>query len=131
MANIRQVTPLLHVPDFAVALDFFTGVLGFEVLFRMTNYAYVEREGAGVRILEEENGTAAGAENPRTTVYFDVRDVDALYAELKPRLDALPLGNVRGPLNQHWGQRELVIKMPDGDWLAFGQPVESNNEIYE
>jgi len=52
-----------------------------------------------------------------------VRDVDALYAELKPKLDTLPKSDVHGPANKEYGQRELLILAPDGNILAFGQPI--------
>lgn len=78
-----------------------------------------------LRILEEPGRAAAALEQARMTVYFDVRDVDALYAELQPRLQMLPAENVQGPVNQHWHQRELLIRLPDGHWLAFGQPAQN------
>jgi len=113
---------MLQVPDFSIAFKFFTEILGFSAPFRLGNYAYLELEGAGVRILEERGRPPVELENARTTIYFDVRDVDALYAELKPRLAALPGGDVQGPRDQHWNQRELQVRLPDGNWLTFGQP---------
>ena len=55
--------------------------------------------------------------------YIDVRDVDRLYAELKPKLDTLPKGDVYGPVDQSYGQRELLVLAPDGNLLAFGQAI--------
>jgi hypothetical protein len=52
-----------------------------------------------------------------------VRDVDSLYAELKPKLDTLPKEDVHGPVNQPYGQRELLVLAPDGNLLAFGQAI--------
>src|SRR2546430_12234016 len=43
--------------------------------------------------------------NRRFAYYIDVRDVDGLYTELKPKLDTLPKGDVYGPVNQPYGQR--------------------------
>lgn len=123
MTGIFQITPMLHVPDLAQALDLFTRVLGFEVKFRMTNYAYLERESAGMRILEERGRKLPGVGEPRMTVYMDVRDVDALYAELLPQLRTLPPGDVQAPMNMHWNQREFHVRLPDGHWLAFGMPT--------
>ena len=71
--------------DLQKALDFFTDILGFAVPFRQDGYAYIHRETVGFRLLEaEEEQTAAGRR--RFAYYIDVRDVDALYAELKPKL---------------------------------------------
>jgi hypothetical protein len=68
-----------------------------------------------------QNGAATG--NRRFAYYFDVRDVDRLYAELKPKLDTLPKGDVHGPVDQSDGQRELLVLAPDGNLLAFGQAI--------
>jgi hypothetical protein len=57
------------------------------------------------------------------TEFLHVRDFDALYAELKPKLDTLPLGDIHGPANKHYGQRELLILAPDGDLVCFGQAI--------
>jgi len=123
LSNFIQITPFMHVHDIEAALDFFTATLGFEVLFRMDNYAYIEREGVGFRLLEQHGEDGAPPGNRRFAYYIDVRDVDALYAELKPQLDALPKGDVYGPVNQSYGQRELLVLAPDGNLIAFGQAI--------
>lgn len=56
--NIIQVTPFMHVPDIEAALAFMTQILGFRIDHRETGYAYVSREGAGLRMME------AGPGNP-------------------------------------------------------------------
>lgn len=123
MANILQVTPFMLVPEIEPALAFMTDVLGFSVDFRMADYAYVSREGAGLRLMQAGRGNPFQAGTRRFSYYFDCRDVDALYAELKPRLNALPAGDVHGPANKHYGQRELLVLAPDGNLIAFGQAV--------
>ena len=124
MANIIQVTPFMLVPALEKALDFMVGVLGFRVVLHVGDYAYVEREGAGLRILEEGPGNPFQPGTRRFACYFDCRDVDALYAELKPRLDGLPPGDVHGPADKSYGQRELLVLGPDGNLIAFGQAIE-------
>jgi len=52
-----------------------------------------------------------------------VRDVDALYAELKPKLDTLPPGDVHGPADKPYGQRELLVLAPDGELIVFGMQL--------
>ncbi|KQY27319.1 bleomycin resistance protein [Caulobacter sp. Root1455] len=123
MSNFIQITPFMHVPALEPALAFFTDILGFETLFRANDYAYVEREGAGVRILAGQGEDGAPPGNRRFAYYVDVRDVDALYAELKPRLDTLPPRDVHGPANKPYGQRELLVLAPDGNLIAFGQAI--------
>ncbi len=123
MANIQQITPVIHVPDFTAAMDFLTRVLGFRVVFQMSSYAYLEWEGAALRLLEAHHGVGASHQEARMTVYLDVADVDAMYGSLRERLATLPVGDVKGPVDQPWGQRELWVRMPDGHWMAFGQAI--------
>jgi hypothetical protein len=99
MSNILQATPFLHVPNLAQALDLFTRVLRFEIKFRIGNYAYLEGGQAAVRILEEPGRAAPVPGAARITAYIDVRDVDALYAELPPELITLPAGPVHAPID--------------------------------
>ncbi|HST36938.1 MAG TPA: VOC family protein [Allosphingosinicella sp.] len=121
--NIIQVTPFMHVPDLEAALAFMTGILGFDVPFRQANYAYLSREDAGLRMLEAGPGDPFQPGTRRFAYYFDCADVDALYAELKPKLDTLPDGDVHGPADKHYNQRELLVLAPDGNLIAFGQAI--------
>jgi len=125
MPNFIQTTPFMHVPlnEFEAAVQFFEEVLGFNPHMRLRNYVYMEREGCGIRIWGREGVDEAprGVRNFR--YYFDVRDVDALYEELKPKLDKLPKDNVHGPADKHYGERELLVLAPDGDLVCFGQRI--------
>ena len=124
MTQVHQVTPFLHVPDMAQALDFLTRVLRFELKFRAANYAYLEWEHAAVRVLEEPGRErAVPGTSARITVYIDVRDVDALHEELREQLATLAPGDVHGPMDQSYGQRELHVRLPDGHWVGFGQGI--------
>ena len=125
MGNVIQITPFMHVPDIDAAIAFFEEILGFETLFRMSDYAYIEREGAGIRMLENRGDDGAPPGNRRFAYYLDVRDVDALYAELKPKLDTLPPADVHGPADKHYNQRELLVLAPDGNLIAFGQAIKA------
>ncbi len=122
--NFLQITPFMHVDDLERALAFFNDTLGFKTLFRLSNYAYVQREMAGVRILESRNKD--GSRLPAHggfAYYVDFRNVDALYEELKPKLSWLPAGDVLGPIDQEYNQRELMIRAPDGNVFVFGQAI--------
>ena len=123
MSNILQITPFMHVEDLDKALAFFNDIVAFRTTFRQPGYAYVEREGAGIRILESHGAEGAPPGNRRFAYYVDVHDVDALYAELKAKLDTLPKGDVHGPADKPYHQRELLVLAPDGNLLAFGQAI--------
>ena len=122
--NTIQVTPFLGVRDLQASLDFYTGILGFAAYAVGGGYAYLEREQAGVRLLELE---AAGAKAVHVlTCYFDVRDVDAEYARLADKLAALPADRWKGPVDRPYGQRELMVRDPDGHIVTFGQGIGAN-----
>ena len=123
MSNFIQITPFMHVEDLEKALAFFNEILGFETLWRMADYAYVHRETAGFRISEHKAPDAAPSGTRRFAYYIDVQDVDALYAELKPKLDTLPKEDVHGPADKWYWQRELLVLAPDGNLIAFGQKI--------
>lgn len=53
MTRINRTTPFLHVPDLRAALSFFCETLPFELKFRQSDYAYIELDGCGLRMLEE------------------------------------------------------------------------------
>jgi len=126
MTNIIQVTPFMLVTSLDAAIGFMTDVLGFEIVLRMRDYAYVSREGAGLRILEAGPGNPFQPGTRRFAYYFDCRDVDALYLELKPNLERLNADDVHGPADKPYGQRELLILAPDGNLIAFGQAIAGN-----
>ena len=125
MANTLQITPFMHVADVDAAVRFFVDVLGFAVPFRQSNYAYVEREGAGIRILEHDDPAEIGTPHRGFGYYIDVRDLDAVLAEVGPKLAGLPPSDIHGPVDQHYGQRELMIRAPDGNLVVFGQSIAS------
>jgi catechol 2,3-dioxygenase-like lactoylglutathione lyase family enzyme len=121
MPQLRYVTPFLRVPDIEIAMTFLTDTLGFKVSIRAGDYAFVYRDEAAFRLVEDEPLTPRGG--GRYTSYIDVDDVDALYAELKPKLDLLPVGHVMAPCDQTYGQRDMAVIGPDGDLIAFGSPI--------
>jgi catechol 2,3-dioxygenase-like lactoylglutathione lyase family enzyme len=121
--NVIQITPFMHIDDVARAVSFFTDTLGFECLIQARDYAYVEREGAGIRILAHDVPAELGEAHRGFAYYIDVRDLDAILEELGPKLAALPAGEVYGPVDQSYGQREVMIRAPDGNLVVFGQAI--------
>lgn len=120
--NFRQITPFLHVPDLGKALDWFA-MIGFKPRTVIDAYAYVEREGVGVRIVESTQEDGTPFEPHRGFAYYvDCADVDAIVRESLPRLRAAGV-KVLGPVNQVYNQREFIIEGPDGNMFVFGQPI--------
>ena len=121
--NTLQITPFMHVADLDSAVRFFVGTLGFAVPLQHANYAYVEREGAGIRILANDRPEELGVPHRGFAYYIDVLDLDQVVRELGPNLAGLPAGEVIGPIDQAYGQRELLVRAPDGNLIVFGQGI--------
>ncbi len=52
MLDTLRITPFMHVRELEPAIAFLEEVLGFETILRVgRDYAYLEREGAGMRVL--------------------------------------------------------------------------------
>jgi catechol 2,3-dioxygenase-like lactoylglutathione lyase family enzyme len=123
VSNFYRITPFMHVPDIEAAVHFFTEIVGFECRFRQGSYAYVQREAAAFRLVENVGDDGAPPGNRRFCYYVDVHDVDAVAAELAPKAALLNDGDIYGPIDQIYGQRELMVVAPDGNLLVFGQDL--------
>ena len=120
--NFIRITPFIHVPNIDEAVTFFEK-LGFTAYLKFRDYAYVQRESVGVRMLLNCGDDGAPPGNRRFAYYIDVEDIAALHAELKPVLDTMAPADVHGPADKPYGQRELCILAPDGNLLVFGQSL--------
>jgi catechol 2,3-dioxygenase-like lactoylglutathione lyase family enzyme len=119
----NQITPFLHVPDLNAAIKFFCETLPFVLKFRDGNYAYIVFGNVALRLLEEPERVLTPDGKARVSVYIDVTSVDELRAQLRERLEKLPPDRIEPIMNKPWGQREFQVRLPDGDWLTFGQPA--------
>jgi catechol 2,3-dioxygenase-like lactoylglutathione lyase family enzyme len=126
--NFMQITPFLQVREVAATVRFFVDVLGFHAWVEGPDYAYVQREAAAVRISRASDFEASPQEKqelgPRAFFcYIDVRDLEAVVAELRPRLLTAGVRGAQGPVDQTWGQREFWVPLPEGGLLIFGQAI--------
>jgi len=123
MGNTLQITPFMHVRELEPAVAALER-LGFATIVRVgRDYAYLEREGAGMRVMARPDAIVFPADCGRFAYYIDVRDVDRVHAELRAVLEALPDGDVHGPADKGYGQRELIVRAPDGQLLVFGAEI--------
>ena len=119
-----QITPFFGVSRLDQSLAFFKDVLGFGIWSPGGGYAYAERDRIGLRLLELDDG----ALNPTGSshAYIDVPDVERLFADCEPQLQALPAARWGAPKDQPYGQREFWVRDPDGNLLTFGQGIGAN-----
>ena len=116
MPEITQITPFVMTHDIEASVAFFADILGFGCTFQMENYAFVQRDGQAIRLIEVDASCIIGEQ----MIYLDCKDVDALFDRLKSKLDRLPDDRVRPPFDQPYQQREFHVKDPDNCLLLFG-----------
>ncbi|WP_420860921.1 VOC family protein [Algirhabdus cladophorae] len=119
MSKIIQITPFVFTRSLQTSLTFYKKALGFTCTFHADNYAFVQRNGKGLRVIEVDPDADCGEQ----MIYLDCDDVDAVYKQLKPQLDLLPKGRVRAPFDQPYAQREFHVHDPDFCLLLFGTAI--------
>ncbi len=109
--------PSLEVADVGAALAFWTDVVGFEVEVTMgepPTFAMVSAGGARI--------TLAQVDEPAPTsiavAFVDLHGIDGLAADLRAAGH-----EVDGPHERPWGIRDLVVRVPGGPLVAFGEPT--------
>ncbi|MEO0622692.1 MAG: VOC family protein [Pseudomonadota bacterium] len=121
MASIRQITPMIAVADVAASAAFFIDRLGFTGhVLAAPDYAYLARDGAAIRLVAAPPDADLDALPKLASVYFDVVDVDALWAELAP---GLADQRTEAPHDQPYGMREFDV-YHGPLLLSFGQPIQ-------
>jgi catechol 2,3-dioxygenase-like lactoylglutathione lyase family enzyme len=129
------LVPELYVSDIGRSLRFYTGVLGFAVLYDRPEerFAYLIREGAALMLEQPVDPDRTWLAGPLELPYgrginfqIAVADVDTLHAAARAAGAPLLL-----PLEERWyrrgdarlGQRQFVVRDPDGYLLRFCQDL--------
>ena len=121
--------PSIRVNDLAKALDFYTGILGCEVVRGTAEEGNVALSFGEARLMLESAADFYGpgyndairqrllGHPSAIALYIEADDVDALYKRLaEDGFEAID------PLAERpWGQAEFTIADPEGNWLTFWQ----------
>lgn len=115
--------PVLRVTDLSRAIDWYTGILGFELCWRSPNDGGGEncRLKAGQSSLLLSTGSHLKNEPGLSgTLYFETSGVRELYERIRDKVDIV------WPLEQmDYGSVEFGIRDPDGYSLAFSESTEN------
>ena len=112
MANLRRVAPELPVRDLTLALEYYTGPLGFDVASVMPNrdYAVVERDDVALHLFTAPSGTAASV-----SIHVFTTGLEELHDELQSRGALITQGLVEQP----WGTRDFRVADQAGNVIKF------------
>jgi catechol 2,3-dioxygenase-like lactoylglutathione lyase family enzyme len=119
--SLRGTSPVVAVSDVAESTRFYTETLGFEQVIGNPDHGYAlfKRGEAMIAIVNAADEQALLATRTNVSAQIWVESIDALWSELKDKLEALPEGRVRAPFNQSYGTREMHVKCPDGFLMLF------------
>jgi uncharacterized glyoxalase superfamily protein PhnB len=116
-AKLNAFSVVFTVSNVAGALTFLVERLGFVEQFRMgdpMSYAIADRDAVSIQLLPAERSPETLG---RARAYVFASDVDALHAELKRRGCPIDMA----PEDMSYGMRELAVRDPYGNRIAFGQ----------
>jgi uncharacterized glyoxalase superfamily protein PhnB len=122
--KLRKVVPMMTVPDVERAIEFYRGVLAFEVVNQMEGWALLQNH--GVELMFALPNAHEPFDRPHFTgsLYFTPQDVDALWEKLKDKADIFyPIENF------FYGMREFAIRDNNGYILQFGQEIRDGEEL--
>jgi catechol 2,3-dioxygenase-like lactoylglutathione lyase family enzyme len=124
-----KLVPELTVFDYEKSLEFYTKVLGFEVMFTREGFAYLDQEGVQFMLDKyHESGWNIGElELPlgrAINFQIELADIAPLYERLKGinypfYRDIKDVWRKTGVVQS--GQREFLLQDPDGYLLRFTQ----------
>jgi len=119
---MRFTNILLWVQENKISEKFYKK-LGFEVLVSTDAYSEIQLGEFSITLVnmrdeDEFNGDSlSGIKGKGMYIYIKVDDVDAEYN----RQEKLGLKPATKPRNWEWGNREFILKDPDGYKLCFWQ----------
>ena len=116
--QFEAVTPRLPVADVEQAVAFYVDRLGFQLGWKWgspVTHASVCRDSVSLDLISAPEGRRGTA-----MAYIQVSGVDTYFSELKEK----DLGATE-PQDRPYGMRDFEVVDPDGNRLAFGEPIAS------
>jgi ankyrin repeat protein len=114
--SFEHATPILPVHDFARAMAHYQQQLGFKKRWAWgepESFGCVERDDVSLFLSAEDTPRL-----PRTAVFIDVEEVDALHREYLHSGATIR----EAPTDQPWGSREMLIEDLEGNRLRLASP---------
>ncbi|MEM8664496.1 MAG: VOC family protein [Pseudomonadota bacterium] len=123
---IEDAVSIVPVADVHRTVAFYADVLGFEarLVTEDASFAIAVHGEAAIHFVHTDSAEVLKATANNISIYIWVRNIDALFTQLQPKLATLPDGRVRPPFDQPYGMREFHVKDPDGCLLLFGENLQ-------
>jgi uncharacterized glyoxalase superfamily protein PhnB len=118
-----RIVPMIHVPNVSATADWYNSI-GFTILRTAENEGEIVWALLGCgdsRLMLNTCGKPSAKHRREVDLYIHIDDVDALYADLKDRVEV-----VEDVHDTFYGQREFIIRDFNRFWITFGQPCETS-----
>ena len=113
----------VFVRNIDTALDFYHGLLGFDVVFAYGEpsfYAEVRRDDAAFNLRHTDRSPWALDSTELDVLAIAVRTTDAESLFLEYADEGVPMHR---RLHEEYGARAFIVRDPDGNLLLFGSPL--------
>jgi catechol 2,3-dioxygenase-like lactoylglutathione lyase family enzyme len=118
MSRLLKVSPRLPVVELRRTVEFYAGVLGFEVGLlwpeKAPSFAILHRDGVSLQFHQVDNLQAGHAVD--VILSFDASDVRSIHANLEGRVPV-----EWGPEVYWYGRREFAVRDPSGYLVIFSE----------
>lgn len=123
---IEDAVCIVSVRDIGRTMTFYSEVLKFEKRFvsEDKSFAIAVHGDAAIHFVQTDHTGALEATANHTAIYLWVKQIDEMYAMLRPQLDMLPEGRFRHLFATEYGMQEFHVKDPDGCALLFGEDAQ-------
>jgi catechol 2,3-dioxygenase-like lactoylglutathione lyase family enzyme len=122
VTRFKKVMPVLRVVDLQKSVDWYTGVLGFQVVWRSPMDGGGENcllQAGSIELMLSTGAHLGGPPSLTGTLYFNVDGVEELFARISEQVEIVwPLAD------QEYGTREFGVRDGDGYVLAFAEELE-------
>ena len=124
---MRAAIPNIFVKDFAAALAYYTGPLGFKPLFVYGDVPFYARVARDAAVLALRHVTRPvidhSAGEALLSAFIEVSDVNALHAALQASGTRI----WQAPRDEPWAMRSLIVQDLDANLICFASNLVGSN----
>ena len=112
--RVERINPSLDVQDLPASVEYYVGVLGFDLYVETPALGIVESDGHQIHLRQ------GGPDSAAARVWIGVEDIATLYEQYR----AIGVKIVQKPANYSWAF-QMIVEDLDGNLLVFGSgPLE-------
>jgi len=117
----KKAVPMIHVTDVRATVEWYLGI-GFTVDNTYddggTGLSFAILSFGKSQVMFNQGGERSSKRRREVDLYVYTNEVDALYEELKDRVDV-----VESPHEMFYGMREFILRDLNGFWITFAEAI--------